>query len=71
MPRKASEIVIRKAWCKGCAICVEVCPKKVLVMDRFKAKVADLDRCIVCGRCEDACPDFCLEVIPQDTDTQE
>jgi len=50
---------------------VEICPKNVLVMDRFKAAVAHLDACIECGRCEDICPDFCLEVIIEDKGSRE
>ncbi|MBN1295314.1 ferredoxin family protein [bacterium] len=69
--KKVKAIRIREEWCKGCGLCVEVCPKHVLVMNRFKATVADLDACIVCCRCEDICPDFCLEVIPEDFDQQE
>ncbi len=66
--KKIKEIAIREAWCKGCAICVEVCPKQVLVMDHLVAKVANLEACIVCGRCELFCPDFCIEVIPDQQD---
>lgn len=69
--KKIKEIRIRTAWCKGCGLCVEVCPKDVLVMDRFKAAVANLDACIACGRCEDMCPDFCLEVITEDRESQD
>jgi len=69
--RKVSAINIRKEWCKGCAICVSVCPKSVLIMSEFKATVANLDACIACRRCEDSCPDFCLEVILEDNDSQE
>ncbi len=57
------QIVIRESWCKGCAICVDVCPKNVLAMNHLKAAVVNLQNCIVCGRCEANCPDFCLEVV--------
>lgn len=69
--RKIKEIRIRTEWCKGCAICVDVCPKNVFAMKRFKAIVTDQDACIVCGRCEEACPDFCLEIIPDELSQQE
>ena len=64
--RGAKAIDINEKWCKACAICVEVCPKHVLMMQDLVAKVVDLDACIVCGRCEISCPDFCIEVIPDD-----
>ncbi|MBN1880184.1 4Fe-4S binding protein [bacterium] len=69
--RKVKEIRIRAEWCKGCGICVYVCPKNVFEMNRFKAIVARQDDCIVCGRCEEACPDFCLEIIPDDSSNQD
>ncbi|MCD4655736.1 4Fe-4S binding protein [bacterium] len=71
VPKKVSEIKIREAWCKGCGICVDVCPKAVLTMSNYKAIVVNLEACIACGRCEDACPDFCLEVVVEDNDPQE
>jgi 2-oxoglutarate ferredoxin oxidoreductase subunit delta len=69
--RKLKEIKVRTEWCKGCGICVYVCPKKVFEMKRFKVVVAHPEACIVCGRCEEACPDFCLEIIPDDINQQD
>ncbi|MBN1551028.1 4Fe-4S binding protein [bacterium] len=63
---KLKAIIINEKWCKGCAICVDVCPKQVLAMDGLVAKVINPEACIVCGRCEISCPDFCLEVFPDD-----
>ncbi len=61
---KAKEIVIYLKRCKGCGICVEFCPKKVLEMKDYKAHVARLDDCIACNLCDYRCPDFAIEVIP-------
>lgn len=63
--KKIDKIIINEKWCKGCGICVDICPKHVLVMDGLVAKVIHLDDCIVCGRCEISCPDFCIEVFPE------
>ncbi len=60
--RWRSQIDIRTAWCKGCAICVEFCPKNVLAMQGGKVYVRDIESCIVCGLCEIRCPDFCIVV---------
>jgi len=60
--KKEVKISIRTEWCKGCRICVEFCPKAVLVMDGFLVKVADLEACNKCGICEDLCPDFAIVV---------
>ena len=64
--KNLKEIVINEKWCKACGICVEVCPKHVLEMDLLVAKVVRPDECILCGRCEMACPDFCINVITED-----
>ena len=56
-------IEINDAWCKGCAICVEFCPKDVLVMNRTdKVEVQALEACTKCLRCEQLCPDFAIVV---------
>jgi TPP-dependent indolepyruvate ferredoxin oxidoreductase alpha subunit len=56
-------IQINDAWCKGCTICVEFCPKDVLVMNRLdKVEVKALEACTKCLRCEQLCPDFAIVV---------
>ncbi len=55
-------VEIKEAWCKGCDICVQVCPKDVLIMENFIAKVKDLDSCTGCMLCEQLCPDFAIVV---------
>ena len=57
-----TRIEINEAWCKSCEICVEVCPKNVLKMEDFVAKVDDLDSCTECMLCEVLCPDFAIVV---------
>jgi len=59
-------IVINKAWCKGCDICVQVCPRDVLEMKDFVAVVKDIDNCTFCQLCELLCPDFAIVVHPPD-----
>jgi 2-oxoglutarate ferredoxin oxidoreductase subunit delta len=56
-------IEINDAWCKGCAICVEFCPKDVLRMTSMdKVEVQNLEACTKCLRCEQLCPDFAIVV---------
>ena len=56
------KISVIPRFCKGCEICVKLCPTQVLGMEMFKAKVADIDKCIICMACELRCPDFAISV---------
>ncbi|MDQ0286268.1 2-oxoglutarate ferredoxin oxidoreductase subunit delta [Desulfofundulus luciae] len=60
---QAVNIEVRQSWCKGCGICVALCPKGVLVLDDSgKVAVANPGQCIGCGRCEIHCPDFAIGI---------
>jgi 2-oxoglutarate ferredoxin oxidoreductase subunit delta len=56
------KVNINKDWCKGCLLCVALCPKKVLAMKNTKAEVVDPDACSGCQLCEIYCPDFAISV---------
>lgn len=66
------EPVVLGQWyeaCKGCGICVEVCPKNVWELVPAKDKwngetveVTDPNKCIKCMLCEIHCPDFALKI---------
>jgi 2-oxoglutarate ferredoxin oxidoreductase subunit delta len=67
MPKKkngTSKVTIYPDWCKGCGICVNFCPAKVLEMDPIsgKAVVVREEDCIHCSFCELHCPDFAVVV---------
>jgi 2-oxoglutarate ferredoxin oxidoreductase subunit delta len=73
MPR----ITINEEWCKGCYICVEVCPRQVLKVDgdRFlrgfhPVRIAKLEDCTVCRQCELLCPDLAI-VVQNDDDKRQ
>ena len=62
-------ITINNIFCKGCEICVEICPTEVLWMvttpNRWEgalAEVKDIDACTGCILCEIQCPDFAIDV---------
>ncbi len=63
------KIHIEKDRCKGCAFCVEYCPKDVLELsEEFNVKgyhppfVKDEDACVYCQLCEAICPEFAIFV---------
>ena len=63
------EVHINKAHCKGCAFCVEYCPRDVLVMaEEFNQKgyhppvVTKRMECCYCKLCEAICPEFAIFV---------
>jgi 2-oxoglutarate ferredoxin oxidoreductase subunit delta len=61
--KKKGLVGIKTNWCKGCGICVYLCPRKVLALDEMgKAVVVNPDKCTACKICEIHCPDFSIEV---------
>lgn len=55
--------------CKGCGLCVSVCPKKVLEMSNkvsakgyFPAFQARPEDCILCAICCTMCPDVAISI---------
>ena len=62
--RILQEVVINRDWCKGCGICVALCPKSVLELDREdKVIAARPEDCICCKMCEIRCPDLAIEIV--------
>ena len=58
-----NKVTVYPDWCKGCGICVEFCPGKVLELnDQGKSTVVREEDCIRCGFCELHCPDFAIVV---------
>ncbi len=68
------EIRVDKRLCKGCHICISVCPHGVLKKsDRVDNRgfilpeVVDINACKICRLCEIHCPDFAIVVIAETT----
>lgn len=63
--RFAVEVV--DAWCKGCDICVRICPQDCLrLTDAGKVRLVDAGACTGCRLCEWLCPDFAIRVRRQE-----
>jgi len=58
------EVTIYATWCKGCRICVEFCPPKVLAMDPGEdhPRVVLPEKCTACHFCDTHCPDLAIVV---------
>jgi 2-oxoglutarate ferredoxin oxidoreductase subunit delta len=70
--KKLKTHTINRHWCKGCGICVAMCPKQVLELDREeKAAAVRLEDCIACQLCEMSCPDLAIEVVVEDSQPEE
>jgi 2-oxoglutarate ferredoxin oxidoreductase subunit delta len=68
---KLKEHHINRSWCKGCGICVELCPKHVLGLDaKDTVEVLKPQDCICCRLCELRCPDFAIEIETDDRSQQ-
>jgi 2-oxoglutarate ferredoxin oxidoreductase subunit delta len=65
-----AKVTFNEDRCKGCELCVQVCPKKIVLMakDRINKKgfhpacVIEMDKCIGCAFCATVCPDTVIEV---------
>ncbi len=54
---------ITEAWCKGCDICVKMCPERCLGLNAgLIAELTDAQACTGCRICEWLCPDFAIRV---------
>ena len=67
--KKPATIHLNRKWCKGCYICLEVCPKKVYEKSPEVSEkgfqpvfVAHPELCTRCLQCEMLCPDLAINV---------
>ncbi|RLE68179.1 MAG: hypothetical protein DRJ45_08350 [Thermoprotei archaeon] len=65
---KKNRIIINEEWCKGCGMCVWICPSKVLALSLEElnsrgyhpVQAVYPEKCIGCQLCEYICPDFAI-----------
>jgi len=64
-----ARVTIDSNYCKGCGLCISVCPTKIL---QFSEKInskgyhyvecTDQKKCIACKMCYTMCPDVAITV---------
>lgn len=65
-----AKVTFDEERCKGCKLCVSVCPKQIVIVDTDKfnlkgfhpAGVKEMEKCIGCAFCAMICPDCVIEV---------
>ena len=68
----AGKIIIDTERCKGCGLCVVVCPKNVIVVSEksnsigYFPAIVNSNECTGCGSCAIICPDAIIEVFRDD-----
>jgi 2-oxoglutarate ferredoxin oxidoreductase subunit delta len=67
--KKTFKVVVKSEYCKGCNLCIEYCPKSVLVsskelnsMGYHFADPVNVPDCTGCMTCTLVCPDVAIEV---------
>ena len=66
----SAKVTFDKDRCKGCELCVSVCPKHIVAIDKefinrkgyHPAHVTDIEACIACASCAKICPDSIITV---------
>ena len=64
------KIIVKVNTCKGCGLCAEACPRKIIGFSKDKmndkgyhpAELLDAEKCIACAMCAVMCPDCAIIV---------
>ena len=64
-----AKVTFNTDMCKGCGLCVTVCPKHIIHLSGSlnkkgysAAEVTEMDKCIGCASCAMMCPDCIITV---------
>lgn len=68
-----SHIIVDDTYCKGCSLCVAVCPEKIIRLSTDKitqkgyhpAELIDSSKCTACTLCAQICPDVAITVVKE------
>jgi formate hydrogenlyase subunit 6/NADH:ubiquinone oxidoreductase subunit I len=67
-PAYRGRVTVDTAHCVGCGGCAVVCPARCILITDLDATTRVmrryLDRCLGCGRCEDACAYDAIHLVP-------
>ena len=63
-------VTIDANLCKGCLLCANTCPKKILALDKSRVNIkglnpiqcTDMAACTACAMCARICPDSVIKV---------
>ncbi len=65
-----NKVTFNTERCKGCGLCIDACPKKILEIAKdvlnakgyHPARMTEQDKCIACAMCAMMCPDCVIKV---------
>ncbi len=65
-----AKLTFKEELCKGCGLCVNACPKKLLQLSRDRlnqkghspVEITEPEKCIGCAFCATMCPDCVITV---------
>ena len=68
-----AKLTFKTDACKGCGLCVDACPKKLLQLspDKLNEKgyhpvmITDEEACVACGSCFRTCPDTVITIVKE------
>jgi 2-oxoglutarate ferredoxin oxidoreductase subunit delta len=68
MAKAIGDVIIDTEKCKGCELCIEVCPEETLALANvinqkgYRYAESVNDQCTGCVNCAIICPDACITV---------
>ena len=76
--KPSAKVVILAEFCKGCQLCLDVCPRHALklsgTLTETGVEIVSWDEeagCSACLMCAAICPDAAITIIPDDEDEPE
>ena len=74
MAKLKGKVTFDEDRCKGCELCITVCPVNIIKMDKNRinskgyhpATIYEMDKCIACANCATICPDLVITVEKED-----